>query len=134
MKTDSTLRNFLDRLVSQLRSSPIYYTMLSFAIALILSILANKASTAREPLGRLQLAYENLPKWMQHGILVWNKGNVELENGSKILKRFYVCKCCPEVCPLISSFLTSSRSSRITLLSNSLPLFILLLRLVNQRK
>ncbi len=22
---------------------------------------------------------------MQHGILVWNKGNVELENGSKIL-------------------------------------------------
>ena len=50
-----------------------------------IGILANKASTARELLGRLQLAYENLPKWMQHGILVWNKGNVELENGSKIL-------------------------------------------------
>ena len=50
-----------------------------------IGILANKASTARELLGRLQLAYENLPKWIQHGILVWNKGSVELENGSKIL-------------------------------------------------
>ena len=50
-----------------------------------IGILANKASTARELLGRLQLAYENLPRWIQHGILVWNKGNVELENGSKIL-------------------------------------------------
>ena len=50
-----------------------------------ISILANKASTARELLGRLATAYENLPKWMQQGILVWNKGNIELENGSKIL-------------------------------------------------
>ena len=49
------------------------------------AILANKASTARDLLGRLQLAYENLPKWMQQGIIVWNKGSVELENGSKIL-------------------------------------------------
>ena len=48
-------------------------------------ILANKASTARELLARLATAYENLPKWMQQGILVWNKGNIELENGSKIL-------------------------------------------------
>jgi len=50
-----------------------------------IGILANKLSTSRELLGRLQLAYENLPRWMQHGILSWNKGNVELENGSKIL-------------------------------------------------
>ena len=50
-----------------------------------IGILANKASTSRELLSRLQLAYENLPRWMQHGILAWNKGNVELENGSKIL-------------------------------------------------
>ena len=49
------------------------------------AILANKASTARDLLGRLQLAYENLPKWMQQGILAWNKGSLELENGSKIL-------------------------------------------------
>ena len=61
----------------------LYYAI--FYDSVNIGILANKASTARELLGRLQLAYENLPKWMQHGILVWNKGNVELENGSKIL-------------------------------------------------
>ena len=50
-----------------------------------IAILANKASTARDLLGRLQLAYENLPKWLQQGVLSWNKGSLELENGSKIL-------------------------------------------------
>ena len=50
-----------------------------------IAILANKASTARDLLNRLQTAYENLPKWLQQGILAWNKGSMELENGSKIL-------------------------------------------------
>jgi len=50
-----------------------------------IGILANKASTARDLLGRLQTAYENLPKWLQQGVLVWNKGSMELENGSKIM-------------------------------------------------
>ena len=50
-----------------------------------IGILANKAATARDLLGRLQIAYENLPKWMQQGIISWNKGSLELENGSKIL-------------------------------------------------
>jgi hypothetical protein len=50
-----------------------------------IGILANKASTARDLLARLATAYENLPKWMQQGVLAWNKGNIELENGSKIL-------------------------------------------------
>jgi hypothetical protein len=50
-----------------------------------IGILANKAATARELLGRLATAYENLPKWMQQGIIAWNRGNIELENGSKIL-------------------------------------------------
>jgi len=50
-----------------------------------IGILANKLSTSRELLGRLQLAYENLPKWMQQGIISWNKGSLELENGSKIM-------------------------------------------------
>ena len=48
-------------------------------------ILANKLSTARDLLGRLQLAYEQLPMWLQQGIVVYNKGSMELENGSKIL-------------------------------------------------
>ena len=50
-----------------------------------IGILANKAATARDLLGRLQTAYENLPKWMQQGIISWNKGSLELENGSRIL-------------------------------------------------
>ncbi len=47
-------------------------------------ILANKGQLAREILGRLQRAYEYLPLWLQQGIITWNKGNIELENGSKI--------------------------------------------------
>ena len=50
-----------------------------------IGILANKAKIAMDLLGRLQTAYENLPRWMQQGIIAWNKGSLELENGSKIL-------------------------------------------------
>ena len=50
-----------------------------------IAVLANKAATARDLLGRLQLAYEHLPKWLQQGVMSWNKGSLELENGSKIL-------------------------------------------------
>jgi hypothetical protein len=50
-----------------------------------IAILANKASTARDLLGRLQTAYENLPKWLQQGVLAWNKGSLEIENGSSIV-------------------------------------------------
>ena len=49
------------------------------------AILANKAVTARDLLSRLQLAYEHLPDWLQQGVMTWNKGSLELENGSKIL-------------------------------------------------
>ena len=49
------------------------------------AILANKGETARELLSRLQLAYENLPLWLQQGVVVWNKGSIELDNGSKVL-------------------------------------------------
>ena len=50
-----------------------------------IAILANKSSTARDILGRLQLGYENLPKWLQQGVVSWNKGSLDLENGSSIL-------------------------------------------------
>ena len=67
-------------------------TMVSYILHYVLfnpsmnvAILANKASTARDILGRLQLAYENLPKWLQQGVMSWNKGSLELENGSKIV-------------------------------------------------
>ena len=38
-----------------------------------IAILANKGSLARDILSRLQLAYENLPKFLQQGVLIWNK-------------------------------------------------------------
>ena len=50
-----------------------------------IAILANKAQTAKDLLARLQLAYENLPKWMQQGVKIWNKASLELDNGSKII-------------------------------------------------
>ena len=48
-------------------------------------ILANKAATARELLNRIQIAYQHLPKFLQQGLKEWNKGSLELENGSKII-------------------------------------------------
>jgi hypothetical protein len=48
------------------------------------AILANKGALAREILDRIKYAYEHIPHWLQQGVLEWNKGNIELENGSKI--------------------------------------------------
>ena len=50
-----------------------------------IAVLANKAELARELLDRIKKAYEHLPLWLQQGILTWNKGSIEVENGSKIL-------------------------------------------------
>lgn len=49
------------------------------------ALLANKERTAREILSRVKLAYENLPIWMQQGVVEWNKGSIDLENGSKVV-------------------------------------------------
>lgn len=50
-----------------------------------IGILANKQSTAMEILGRIRMAYEYLPKWLQQGIIEWNKGSIHLENGSRVI-------------------------------------------------
>jgi len=49
------------------------------------ALLANKGDTAREILGRVQLAYQHLPKWLQQGVLEWNKGSFVLENNSRVI-------------------------------------------------
>ena len=49
-----------------------------------IAILANKRETSFELMQKLQTSYENLPKWLQQGVLAWNKGSIELENGSRI--------------------------------------------------
>lgn len=46
------------------------------------AILANKAVTAREIMSRLQLAFEYLPRFLKQGVKEWNKGSIELANGS----------------------------------------------------
>lgn len=61
----------------------IYYIIFNDNVNI--ALLANKAQTAKDHLGRLQLAYENLPKWLQHGVKIWNKASLELDNGSKII-------------------------------------------------
>ena len=60
----------------------LWYTL--FQESKTVAILANKATSAREVLHRYQLMYENLPHWMQQGVITWNKGDVELENKSLI--------------------------------------------------
>jgi hypothetical protein len=50
-----------------------------------IAILANRSKTAISILGKLQLAYENLPMWLQQGVVEWNKSRIELENGSIIV-------------------------------------------------
>ena len=51
----------------------------------LVALLANKGDAAREILDRIKTAYEALPKWLQQGVIEWNKGSVEFENGSKII-------------------------------------------------
>jgi hypothetical protein len=60
----------------------LWYTI--FQDSKTVAILANKATAAREVLNRYQLMYEHLPKWMQQGVITWNKGDVELENNSVV--------------------------------------------------
>ena len=60
----------------------LWYTL--FQANKTVAILANKATAAREVLDRYQTMYELLPQWMQQGVTTWNKGDIELENGSKV--------------------------------------------------
>lgn len=50
-----------------------------------IALLANKGDTAREIMARVKLAFEYLPKWLQQGVVEWNKGSVEFANGSTII-------------------------------------------------
>lgn len=50
-----------------------------------IGIFANKAKTAAKLLDDLKKMYMRLPKWLQQGVIEWNKTSIELENGSKAL-------------------------------------------------
>jgi hypothetical protein len=49
------------------------------------AILANKQAIAKEIFLRVQFMYENLPKWLQQGVIEWNKTSFSLENGSRCI-------------------------------------------------
>jgi len=49
------------------------------------ALLANKGDTAREILGRVEFGYQHLPKWIQQGVVEWNKGSIALENNSRVI-------------------------------------------------
>lgn len=49
------------------------------------AILANSGDTAQEILKKIQDFYEFLPKWLQQGVVEWNKKSVEFENKCRIL-------------------------------------------------
>lgn len=50
-----------------------------------IAILANRKEQSQEILSRYQLAYENLPDWLQQGVVEWNKRSIKLENGCQIV-------------------------------------------------
>jgi hypothetical protein len=47
-------------------------------------IAANKASSAKNIMKKIKIMYENLPLWMQHGIVAWNVQDISFDNGSSI--------------------------------------------------
>ena len=60
----------------------LHYTL--FNEVKTVAILANKKPAAMEVLNRYQMMYETLPDWLQQGVKTWNKGDIELENRSKV--------------------------------------------------
>ena len=58
----------------------------TFNQSVSVAILANRLKTAKDELySKLQLAYENLPQFLQQGVVEWNKTSLKLENGSRVI-------------------------------------------------
>lgn len=55
-----------------------------FNEAKAVGVLAHKGDMAKEVLERTKQSIELLPDFLQPGIVEWNKGNIELENGCSI--------------------------------------------------
>lgn len=50
----------------------------------LLGYYSRTADDAKKILGRIKMAYERVPLWLQKGVLEWQKGSIQLENQSKI--------------------------------------------------
>ena len=49
-----------------------------------IGMFANKFDTSKKILKEIKYSYEQLPMWLQQGVITWNKHSIELENGSSI--------------------------------------------------
>lgn len=85
------LQDYRYNIVLSCRQSGKTTTMVCFLLWYVLfhkdkacAVLANKGATARQIVGRIELAFMNLPKWLQQGVNTWNMGSFSLENGSSI--------------------------------------------------
>lgn len=52
------------------------------------ALLSVRNEVAKHILHQMKIAYEMLPLWMQQGVLEWNQGSIELENGSRVMASF----------------------------------------------
>ena len=50
-------------------------------------IIANKLSNAIEIMKRIRFCYEELPDYIRPGVITYNKGHIEFDNGSRIIVR-----------------------------------------------
>lgn len=75
--------DILSHNTTSLVSSILHYVL--FNDDKTVALLANKGEIAREILNRIQIAYELLPKWMQQGVVEYNKGSATFENKSRII-------------------------------------------------
>lgn len=48
------------------------------------AVLSNNLKSSKSILASLQFSYEELPIWLQQGVLAWNKTDIMLENGSAV--------------------------------------------------
>ncbi len=87
----NSIHNNRNTIICTARQAGKSVTMIGYILWFVLfnqtvtvALLANKGETAREILSKFHLGYESLPKWLQSGVIEWNKGSVELENGSRV--------------------------------------------------
>jgi hypothetical protein len=89
------LRNFVDNrfnIITTARQAGKSTTTCAFILWYIIfhddkvvALLANKGDTAREIMGKIILAYQHLPIWLQQGVCQSNKGSMVLENNSRVI-------------------------------------------------
>lgn len=83
---DSDHRYYTNGILSHNTTSYTIYALwtLIFNPEKRIMLLANKADTVLEILGRIQMAYEYLPTWLKPAVVVWNKGEIQFSNKSAI--------------------------------------------------